>query len=35
MNVVNLPKELEESYFCCLEDWSGEMNEAGDHKASW
>ncbi len=22
-------------YFCCLEDWSDEMKEAGDNKQRW
>ncbi len=35
MKVVDLPKEKEHEYFNCLEGWSGELREAGDHKAKW
>lgn len=35
MKVIDLPKELQGSYFCCLEDWSDEMKEAGDLKEKW
>ena len=35
MEIVDLSPEYEDSYLCCLEDWSGEMAEAGDHKARW
>ena len=35
MQIIELNKENEESYFHCLEDWSDEMKEAGDHKACW
>ena len=35
MRITNLGEEHLESYFVCLEDWSDEMKEAGDHKASW
>ena len=33
--IVDLADEHEDSYLVCLEDWSGEMKEAGDHKARW
>ena len=33
--IVDLADEYEDSYLVCLEDWSGEMQEAGDHKARW
>jgi hypothetical protein len=32
MDVIELTSEHESSYFQCLEDWSEEMKEAGDHK---
>ena len=35
MTVVDLTPEHEGPYFVCLEDWSGEMAEAGDHKETW
>jgi GNAT superfamily N-acetyltransferase len=35
MNIINLTKEYEGSYFVCLEDWSDEMIEAGNHKEQW
>lgn len=35
MNVIELTKDHEKNYFCCLEDWSEEIKEAGDHKQNW
>ena len=35
MKIIDLTDEHEDLYFKCLEDWSDEMNEAGDHKACW
>jgi len=35
MRVIDLTEEHESSYFCCLEEWSDEMKEAGDHKETW
>ena len=35
MNVIDLVPEHEAAYFQCLEDWSDEMKEAGNHKAVW
>jgi GNAT superfamily N-acetyltransferase len=35
MKVIDLSPEHEEKYFCCLEGWSDEMKEAGDHKQRW
>ncbi|NQV02854.1 MAG: GNAT family N-acetyltransferase [Bacteroidia bacterium] len=35
MKIINLSPEHEALYFCCLEDWSDEMKEAGDHKERW
>ena len=33
--IVDLADQYEDSYLVCLEDWSDEMKEAGDHKARW
>ena len=35
MKVIDLTPEYEKLYFCCLEDWSDDIKEAGDHKACW
>jgi len=35
MTITDLIPEHEDLYFCCLEDWSDEIKEAGDHKACW
>jgi len=35
MKIIDLSEEHRKEYFCCLEDWSGEMDEAGDHKKNW
>lgn len=35
MEVIELGPEHEALYCQCLEDWSEEMKEAGDHKACW
>ncbi|MBN3036753.1 MAG: GNAT family N-acetyltransferase [Bacteroidales bacterium] len=35
MKIIDLTPEHEPLYFCCLEDWSEEMKEAGDHKQRW
>jgi hypothetical protein len=35
MKVVDLTPQHQELYQLCLEDWSNEMKEAGDHKARW
>jgi GNAT superfamily N-acetyltransferase len=35
MRVISLDHEHEPLYCCCLEDWSDEIKEAGDHKARW
>lgn len=35
MKVIDLTEEYERLYFTCLEDWSEEMKEAGDHKEVW
>ncbi len=35
MDIIDLTSEHEALYFCCLEDWSSEIREAGNHKACW
>lgn len=35
VEIVNLSEEYEDTYCKCLEDWSGEMAEAGDRKKAW
>jgi len=35
MDVIDLNSEHERLYFQCLEDWSEEIKEAGDHKERW
>lgn len=35
MEIIDLAKEHEQLYFVCLEDWSDEMKEAGNHKENW
>ncbi len=35
MKIIDLTDEHKPLYFVCLEDWSEEMVEAGDHKAGW
>ena len=35
MRIVNLTDEHLDLYMVCLEDWSDEIKEAGDHKACW
>lgn len=35
IQIVDLTDRHLDSYLVCLEDWSSEMNEAGDHKARW
>ncbi|MFC1940516.1 GNAT family N-acetyltransferase [Chloroflexota bacterium] len=35
MKIVDLTGEYERLYFVCLEDWSDEMKEAGNHKEVW
>jgi len=35
MKIVDISPENEPLYYCCLEDWSEEMKEAGDHKQRW
>ena len=35
MKIIDLTDEHNDIYFQCLEDWSDEIKEAGDHKACW
>ncbi|MFC1983853.1 GNAT family N-acetyltransferase [Chloroflexota bacterium] len=35
MKIIDLVDEHEKLYCVCLEDWSEEMKEAGDHKEVW
>jgi GNAT superfamily N-acetyltransferase len=35
MKIIDMTEEHKSDYFLCLEDWSGEIKEAGDHKEQW
>jgi len=35
MEIIDLREEHKPLYFACLEDWSDDIREAGDHKARW
>ena len=35
MKVADLTPEFENLYFLCLEDWSDEIKQAGNHKENW
>ncbi|MGI6377038.1 MAG: GNAT family N-acetyltransferase [Anaerolineae bacterium] len=35
MHTIDLDEAHLPPYLCCLEEWSSEMAEAGDHKARW
>ena len=35
MRIISLSPEHERLYCVCLEDWSDEMKEAGEHKETW
>jgi GNAT superfamily N-acetyltransferase len=35
MNIINLNEKYEGDYFACLEDWSDDIKEAGNHKELW
>jgi hypothetical protein len=35
MRIIDITPETESQYFCCLEEWSDEMKEAGDRKQQW
>lgn len=34
MRVIDMTDEYKNLYFACLEDWSDEMKEAGNHGSS-
>lgn len=33
--ISDLSAAYQDTYFCCLEDWSDEIKEGGNHKACW
>jgi GNAT superfamily N-acetyltransferase len=35
MQIINFSKKYAQNYFMCLEEWSEEMKEAGNHKELW
>lgn len=35
IQIKDLSEKEHNTYFCCLEDWSDEMKEAGNHKECW
>lgn len=35
MKIIDFTEEHKNDYFLCLEDWSEEIKEAGDHKEIW
>ena len=35
MKIIDLEESYEHLYIMCLEDWSDEIKEAGDHKKRW
>lgn len=35
MEIIDLNETHYRQYFCCLEEWSAEMKDAGDHKEKW
>jgi hypothetical protein len=35
MEIIDLSEKHYRAYFSCLEEWSDEMKEAGNHKESW
>jgi N-acetylglutamate synthase-like GNAT family acetyltransferase len=35
MKIIDISPENESHYFCCLEEWSEDMKEAGDCKQKW
>jgi len=35
MQITDLTEQYYNTFFCCLEDWSDEMKEAGNHKQQW
>jgi GNAT superfamily N-acetyltransferase len=35
MRIIDLTPEHQKLYFCCLEDYATDIQDAGDHKACW
>ncbi|NQU87617.1 MAG: GNAT family N-acetyltransferase [Mariniphaga sp.] len=35
MKIVDLSEKFYKQYFCCLEEWSNDIKEAGNHKEIW
>jgi GNAT superfamily N-acetyltransferase len=35
MKIIDITPETESHYFCCLEEWSEDMKEAGDCRQKW
>ncbi|MBN1464176.1 GNAT family N-acetyltransferase [candidate division KSB1 bacterium] len=35
MDIIDLTEKFHGQYLCCLEEWSDDMKESGDHKAKW
>lgn len=35
MKITDISPENEQLFFCCLEEWSEDIKEAGDHKQKW
>jgi hypothetical protein len=35
MKITDITPENEKHYYCCLEEWSEDLKEAGDHKQRW
>jgi N-acetylglutamate synthase-like GNAT family acetyltransferase len=35
MKIIDITPENEKHYFCCLEEWSEDMKDAGDYKRKW
>lgn len=35
MKITDISPETEQQYFCCLEEWSDDIKEAGNHKQRW
>jgi len=35
MKIIDLTEEHRKTFFMCLEDWSEELKDAGDHKEKW
>jgi hypothetical protein len=35
MEIIDITEQHEPLYFCCLEDWSEDMKDAGGHKEAW